>query len=341
MEEKQITPDINNNTCEEKVNGEHDHHTSGHAPYHEDHTEFHHESHHLDHHYIDSSISGKRLIITILLNFLITIVEVIGGLVSGSLSLLSDAIHNFSDGIAIIISYIAMRLARQPKTIKYTFGLKRAEILAAAFNAGTLIIICFFLFREAYERFKSPRMISGGLMITVAVVGLIANIVAALLLRKGSKQNINIRSAYLHLMGDTISSVAVILGGIGIIFFKINWIDPVLTVLISLYILKESFEIAKEAVNILMMGAPESIPIENIPEDLKGIPEIINIHHVHIWKLSDTAIHFEAHVDVEDMPVSRTEHLSTIIEGKLKQKYGIGHVTLQFETGKCECKELV
>jgi cobalt-zinc-cadmium efflux system protein len=294
-----------------------------------------------DHHHIDRSTSTVRLFVTMMLNFLITVVEVIGGLLSGSLSLISDALHNFSDGIAIIISYIAIRLGKHPQTFKYTFGMKRAEILAAAFNAGTLIAICIYLFKESYERFVSPQHIEGGLMITVAGIGLIANVVGTLLLKKGSKHNINIRSAYLHLLGDAVSSVAVIIGGICIQLFRMYWVDPLLTVLISVYILIRSIEIVKESINVLMMGAPESVSIENIQKELESITGIKNVHHVHIWRLGEHDIHFEAHIDVDDMLVSRTTSLCTIVEEKLKHDHGITHITLQFETDKCDSKNLV
>lgn len=294
-----------------------------------------------DHHHIDRSTSTVRLFVTMMLNFLITVVEVIGGLLSGSLSLISDALHNFSDGIAIIISYIAIRLGKHPKTFKYTFGLKRAEILAAAFNAGTLIAICIYLFKESYERFVSPQHIEGGLMILVAGIGLIANVVGTLLLKKGSKDNINIRSAYLHLLGDAVSSVAVIIGGICIQLFRMYWVDPLLTVLISVYILIKSIEIVKESINVLMMGAPEGVSIENIQKELENIPGIKNIHHVHVWRLGEHDIHFEAHIDVDDMRVSQTTSLCTHVEEKLKHNHGITHITLQFETDKCDSKSLV
>ena len=297
---------------------------------------------HKHHHYqIDRSTSTLRLFVTMMLNFLITVVEVIGGLLSGSLSLISDALHNFSDGIAIIISCIAIRLGKHPKTFKYTFGLKRAEILAAAFNAGTLIAISIYLFKESYERFVSPQHIEGGLMILVAGIGLIANLAGTLLLKKGSRDNINIRSAYLHLLGDTVSSVAVIIGGICIQLFGVNWVDPLLTILISVFILIKSIEIVKESINVLMMGAPESVSIENIQKELENIPGIKNIHHVHVWRLGEHDIHFEAHIDVEDMRVSQTTSLCTIVEEKLKHNHRITHITLQFETDKCDSKSLV
>lgn len=200
-----------------------------------------------------SETSEKNLFITMALNFFITIAEIIGGFISGSLSLISDALHNFSDGIAIIITYIAMRLSKRPKTSKYTFGLKRAEILAAIINASTLIIISFFLIKEAIDRFYNPSPITGSLMLIVASLGLLANVAGTLLLKKGSEGNLNIRAAYFHLLSDAVSSLAVIIGALLIIFYKIYWIDPLLTVLISLYILKETYEIVKESVEILMM----------------------------------------------------------------------------------------
>ncbi|MCP4221167.1 MAG: cation transporter [bacterium] len=289
------------------------------------------------HHHVDEETSTARLFITMTLNFIFTIVELIGGIVSGSLSLLSDALHNFSDGIAIIISYIAIRLGKAEKTHKYTFGLKRAEILAAVINAGTLIAICIYLFKESYDRLVAPEDIKGGTMIIVASVGLVANIVGTLLLKKGSHGNINIRSAYLHLLSDAVSSAAVIVGGIFIYYYKIYWIDPVLTNLISLYILIKSFEILKEALEVLMMGAPQSVSIEGIQEDLENIPGINSIHHIHLWRLGEKDIHFEAHIDVEDMKVSETTPLSAIVEDKLKHR-GVSHITLQFENGKCNPK---
>jgi cobalt-zinc-cadmium efflux system protein len=297
-----------------------------------------HEHHHP---HIDDSTSTLRLLTTMLLNFLITVAEVAGGIISGSLSLISDALHNFSDGIAIILSYIALRLGSQPQTLKYTFGRKRAEILAAAFNASTLIAISIYLFKESYDRLVSPKEIKGGTMIAVAAIGLIANVVGTLLLKKGSKGNINIRSAYLHLLGDAVSSLAVIIGGICIYLFNVYWVDPLLTIFISVYILKRSIGIIKESIDVLMMSAPESISIEKIRTELEKLPGVLNIHHVHVWRLGEHDIHFEAHIDVADMLISQTTRLCTLIEEKLKRNHGILHTTLQFESDKCKSKNLV
>lgn len=284
--------------------------------------------------------STARLFITMVLNFTITIAEVIGGVMSGSLSLISDALHNFSDGIAIIIAYIAIRLGQRSKTKHYTFGLKRAEIVAAIINSATLIAISFYLIKEAYERFFQPQPIEGSLMVAVASIGLAANIIGTLLLRKGSRLNLNIRSAYLHLFSDAVSSIAVIIGGLFIYFYEIYWIDPVLTLIISLYVLKGSFDIVKDATQILMMATPKTISIEKIKKEIEAIPGVKNIHHVHIWMLNEQNIHFEAHVDVEDMKISETGALSQLIEEKLHH-HNINHITFQFECDACRTKTLV
>ncbi len=302
----------------------------------------HNHTHSHDHHNHNvENISTTRLFITMTLNFVITIAELIGGIISGSLSLISDALHNFSDGIAIIISYIAIRLNKRPVNQNFTFGFKRAEIIAAVFNASVLIGISLYLFIESYHRFVSPEPIEGGLMIIVASIGLLANVIGTLLLQKGAKANINIRAAYLHLLSDAVSSVAVIIGGLFIYFYSIYWIDPLLTVLISLYIIKASYSIVKEATMVLMMAAPENISIENIEKEILDIEEISNIHHVHLWRVNDKDVHFEAHINVEDMMVSNTDIVLVKVEKLLNDKFDIEHVTLQFECNKCDDVELI
>lgn len=296
---------------------------------------------HSHQHSPSAGTSGTRLLITVILNFTITITEIIGGIISGSLSLISDAMHNFSDGIAVIISYIAIKLNNKPKDYQFTFGYKRAEILAAVFNASVLVGVSLYLFFEAYSRFANPQPIKGGIMVIVASVGLAANVAGTLLLKSGAKDNMNIRSAYLHLFSDAVSSMGVIIGGLFIYFYNIYWIDPVITVSISLYIIKESWDIVKEAVHILMMGAPADISIEKIEKPLKEIDGIESIHHVHFWQVNEKDIHFETHVKVNDMMVSKTELLLEKVEKLLHDEFNIGHVTLQFECSRCEKNTLI
>ena len=285
---------------------------------------------------------GKNLLAATFLNFAITIVEIIGGVLSNSLALLSDAIHNLGDTFAVMLAYIANKISHRDATRQKTFGYKRIEILAALFNAVVLIAITIFLFIEAYHRFFTPEVIKGKLMLVVSIIGLIANLAAVLLLKNDSEANINIRAAYLHLLGDTISSVAVIIVAILIWFYKIFLVDPIITVIIGLYILKEAYSIMKEALDILMQSTPASVNISDIVVELEKFQDVANIHHVHSWKLNDKQIHFECHVDVsKDILISETDLLRLEIEKTLKLKFGISHVTIQFEYNCCTEKDII
>jgi len=291
---------------------------------------------HTHHHAKDTlnSTTG-RLVITMILNFVITVVQIVGGILSGSLALISDALHNFSDGISIIISYIAIRLKRRDNSYKHTFGLKRAEILAAVINASVLIVIYVFLFYESFIRFYEPKVIEAYMMTIVAAIGLVANIVGTLLLKRDSKNSINIRSSYMHLLSDSVSSVAVILGGIAISVWSAWWVDPFLTILIGLYIIKESYDILGEAIHVLMEGAPPDISLDAIKEEVEKFSEVEDIHHIHVWTVGDNDVHLEAHVNVNDMKVSESDQLRMKIEQLFESKFGIHHITLQFECNSC------
>ena len=287
-----------------------------------------------------SNLSGKKIFWVTLLNAVITLVEIVGGILSGSLALLSDSVHNLSDTISIVMSYIANKIARKPKNIRKTFGYKRAEIIAAFINSGILFLISLLLIFEAYKRLKSPEVINGNMMIIVALVGLVANFISVYLLEKESHGNLNIKSAYLHLLSDTISSVGVVLGGVAIKIWGITWIDPLITTLISLYILKETWHILKKTIDILMQSSAP-LDYEGIKNDIEKIEGVNNIHHVHSWMVNENTIHFEAHVDIDDMMLSEVEKIYSKIEHILKEHYEISHVTIQAEVNKCEDKSLI
>lgn len=303
------------------------------------HNHSHNHGHSHSHSHVED-ISGKRLFWVIVLNLAITTSEVVGGIISGSLSLISDALHNLSDAVAVVISYIAIQLGKKSSSLKHTFGLKRAEILAALLNSAVLVGVSIYLFYEAVKRFYHPEPIMGGAMLVIAVIGLLGNVISIFLLESGSKDNINIKSAYMHMLSDAISSVAVIIGALGIIYFKIYWIDPVLTILIGIYVFKESFGILKRAVHILMEGAPIDISLDEIKMKLESIEDIQNVHHIHLWQVGEKEIHIEMHADVNDMMVSKTEGIREKIELLLKG-YGITHITVQFETDCCENKNIL
>jgi cobalt-zinc-cadmium efflux system protein len=302
-----------------------------------EHKHHHHTSEHSSH-----GNHGKRLLLASVLNALITIAEITGGILSNSLALLSDALHNLSDTIAILIAYVANLAARGKANEKRTFGYKRVEILAALFNSVVLIAICLFLFVEAIKRLKNPEEIKGLVMLIIATIGLFANLAAVLLLHRDSSHNLNTRAAYLHLLGDTLSSIAVIIGGVLIYFFHIYWLDPALTIFIGLYIIYETFKILKETVVILMQGTPEHINIEEIKQTLESIPGIMNIHHIHVWTLSDSDIHFECHIDLkDDIKVSETHVIQNQVSKLLFTDFNINHLTLQFEAGCCDDKGVI
>ena len=294
-----------------------------------------HEHHHNHSHAHGLNTTTGRLFTTMALNFVITIVQIIGGIFSNSLALISDALHNLSDGVSIIISYFAIQLKKKDSSYKHTFGLKRAEILAAVINASALIVIYAFLFYEAVKRFMNPEEIEPLTMSIVAAIGLIANIIGTLLLKRDSKDSLNIRSAYMHLLSDSVSSVAVIFGAIAIALWKINWIDPVLTLLIGIYIVRESYVILSEAIHVLMEGTPPQIDVEKIQEEVEKFSEVDDIHHVHVWMVGENDVHLEAHVNITDMKISESNELRARIEKTLDDKFGIHHVTLQFECNQC------
>jgi len=286
-----------------------------------------------------ANISGKKIFWVTMLNIIITVVEIFGGIFSGSLALLSDSMHNLSDTFSIILSYSANKISKKPKDKKKTFGYKRAEILAAFINAGVLFVISIWLIYEAYKRLRKPEIIDSNLMLIVAVIGLIANFISVYLLEKDSHDNMNIKSSYLHLIGDTVSSIGVILGGIFIKYFNIIWIDPLITLFISIYIIRETWKILQKSINIFMQASP-NLDYEKIKKDIKNINKVKNLHHVHAWMLNEKTIHFEAHIDFEDMKLSEVEKIYNEIEHILKEEYGINHITIQPEVDRCDKKDM-
>jgi cobalt-zinc-cadmium efflux system protein len=290
----------------------------------------------MDDHVSHQSTSNKRIVITIILNFMICLVEIVGGILSGSLSLLADALHNFSDGMAILVSYLARKIGMRSPDLKMTFGYKRAEILAALLNSSVIIIIAFFLFREAYFRFMNPMEITTHLMIGVGTFGFIADLVSVYLLHAETHHSLNIRSAYLHLMGDTLSSVAVIIGGIIIYFYDFYLIDPGLSIIIALFIMVQGYQILKQSVLILMERVPVKINIEEIKKKIELIPQVNNLHHIHIWQIDEKRVLFESHITLNrDMKISEAENIRRQIEEILEHDFHIYHPHLQLEFGYC------
>ncbi len=284
--------------------------------------------------------SSKKLFGVVVLNAVITLSEFIGGGASGSLSLVSDAFHNLSDTLAIIFSYGAQKMAQKEANERHTYGYQRLEILSAFINSFILIILSLFLAVEAFKRFNSPEKINSHLMLIVAVIGLLANLFSTLLLRQEADENLNIKSSYLHLLSDTLSSISVIIGAVLIRFFGIYWIDPVITLIISIYILLEAIIVIKKAAAILIQSAP-TIDYEKMEQEIKAIEGVKDVHHVHIWQYSEKIIIFDGHIDFEDQLLSEIEKAYPRITSLLKLKYGITHVTIQAETHVKDQKKLI
>lgn len=293
-------------------------------------------------HHNHGDLKGRPLVISIFLNILITIAQVVGGLLSGSLALLSDALHNFTDVLSLIVSYIANVLSKKKASINRTFGYKRAEILATFINASTLIIIAVILIIEAVKRFQNPQEIESNLVIWLSLLGIIANGISVLLLKKNAEVNMNMRSAYLHLLTDMLASVAVLIGGLLMKFYQMFWVDSVLTLAIALYLIWVGYTLLKESFKVLMLFTPEDIHVKDIVNELQQLKEIKNVHHVHIWQLNENEVHLEAHIDFnEDISLSKFDYILHNIEEILHHKFEINHVNIQPEFGKCDSKDVI
>jgi cobalt-zinc-cadmium efflux system protein len=286
-------------------------------------------------------VSGKYLGLAIILNVGITLAEAIGGIISGSMALLSDAAHNFSDVISLVISYFANRLSNRKATERETFGFRRSEILAAFINAATLIIISVVIIIEAIRRLMDPAPLSANLMIWLAIASIIVNGLSALLIRRDSHDNMNMRSAYLHLFGDMLTSVAVLAGGAAIKYLNWTWTDSVFSLAIAVYLLWLSWRIFRSSLRIIMQFTPEEIDIAKIAREIEKIPGVKNIHHVHVWQINDRDLMFEAHADMsEDIKMSGFEKILEEIKAMLA-KNGINHSTIQPEFSVKDKKQII
>ncbi|MDO5978919.1 cation diffusion facilitator family transporter [Flavivirga spongiicola] len=299
-------------------------------------------SHSHNHSHAHNDLKGRNLFISILLNILITVAQVIGGIVSGSLALLSDALHNFSDVLSLVVSYIANKLSKKKASIHRTFGYKRAEILAAFINASTLIIVAVLLIIEAIKRFQNPEEIESNLVIWLSLLGIIANGFSVLLLKRDSEANMNMKSAYLHLLTDMMASIAVLIGGLLMKYYQLYWVDSVLTFAIALYLIWMGFDLLKSSTKVLMLFTPDDIPIKQIVNEINAFESIKNVHHVHVWQLNEEEIHLEAHIDFnEDITLSQFDTILHEIENLVFNKYDINHVNIQPEFGKDDVKDVI
>lgn len=275
--------------------------------------------------------SDYTLIFAFLINILLSIFQIIGGILSGSLSLIADALHNFSDAITIGLGLFARIIGRRPADKIRSFGYKRAEMIAAFINVISLIIIGFFLIYEALLRFIEPSVISGELVIIVASIALIVDLATTIITAYLSRESTNMKVVYLHNLTDTLASVAVIIGGIFILKYDMYWIDTFLTLLIALYILIQSFLLTPDILNFFMDGTPKGINIDQIKKKIEEIDLVIDMHDIHVWGIDEEQNALEAHVIVEVSELNEVEKLKYQIKEILDKSFNISHSTLEFE----------
>lgn len=285
--------------------------------------------------------AAQKLKLGVILSCSILIVEVVGGLLSNSLALLSDAGHVFADIIAISLSWYGVRQAERPATIRMTFGYYRIGVIIAIVNALSIFAIAAIILYEAVLRFQETPEVHGVLMTVVAIVGLAVNLVVAFWLRHEQKTNINIRSAFWHAFGDALASIGVIVGGIIILTTGQFWVDPLVSVLISFVILFAAWSIFKEGFRVLIEATPKDIDINEMVTALKQIPGVNGVHDIHVWSISPEIRAMNGHILVDDVYMSKAAEIREQIEKVVRDKFRIGHTTLQLECQTCKLDNVI
>ena len=286
-----------------------------------------------DHHHDVEAMGDRRLGWAIAINMLLTLAQVIGGIVSGSLALIADALHNFSDAASLLIAWVARRIGRQPPDHFKTFGYKRAEVIAALINLVTLVIVGLYLIYEALWRMVEPQIIEGWTVVIVAGIALVIDVATAILTYSMSRHSMNIRAAFLHNVSDALASVGVIIAGSLILLYEWYWSDTLLTLLIAGYVLYQAATMLPETIHILMQGTPKDISIDTVIDTMERVDGVSNIHHVHIWQLDEHENALEAHVVIDDF--NQTQQIKTALKSELEKRFSITHSTLEFETEHC------
>lgn len=280
-------------------------------------------------------LKKKRFVFSLALTGLTFLAELIGGWWTGSLALVSDSAHVFMDVFALGLSYLALRAAALPADNRHTYGFHRLQVLAALANGATLLLIAFEILREAWSRFQNPEPVRAGPMLSIAVVGLAVNLMVAFTLRQHDRNDLNTRSAFLHVLGDALASVGVIGAGIAILLTGWIWLDPLVSVLIGLLILFSSGRVLKESVHILAEGMPEGMTASGIAESMFKVPGVTQVHDLHVWMVAPGYIALSAHVTLADQSLSQTAEIMAALKQMLHEAFDIQHTTVQFECHSC------
>ncbi len=280
-----------------------------------------------------AGVSDSRLLWSVILNQLLTIGQVVAGLLSGSVALLSDAAHNFNDANALLIAYIARRISRKQANQRYTFGYRRAEMIGALINLTLLAVIGLYLVYEGIKRFIEPEEIVGWLMAAAAILALIVDVATALLLWAMSRGSLNVRAAFIHNIVDALGSIAVLIGAAAIIWRDWTWVDPAITLLIAAYVLWQVFKMLPQAIRVLMEGTPPGLDLGELIERVKQLDGVEGMHHLHVWELDEQHRALEAHIVVAERNAQDLESTKRTIKNRLSEDFGIQHSTLEFEFG--------
>ena len=292
-----------------------------------------------DHHHIDPEAGDRRVFAAIAVNMGLTVAQVVGGIVSGSLALIADALHNFSDAISLIMAFAARKIARRPMDAEMTFGYGRIEVVAALINYTTLIVIGLYLLYEAAMRFADPQPVEGWLIVIIAGIALIVDAATALLTYKMSKSSVNIRAAFLHNVADALGSIAVIVAGTLILLYGWRLVDPIVTMMIAGYILWQSFREIGPVIRILMLGSPPKIETRGVLDAMRDVPGVTDIHHAHFWQMDEHRAALDAHVVIEEGRWDEADAIKKQIKTRLAEAFGIDHTTLELECAHHACDD--
>ncbi|PJE36713.1 cation transporter [Pseudooceanicola lipolyticus] len=289
------------------------------------------------HHHIDPDAGDARVAWAVVVNMVLTLAQVVGGLLSGSLALIADALHNFSDAISLIIAFFARKIARRPADESMSFGYGRAEVVAALVNYTTLVVLALYLIYEGILRMLEPQPINGWLVVWIAVIALMVDLLTAALTYSMSKHSMNIRAAFLHNLADALGSVAVILAGTCVILWGWTWVDPVVTLLIAGYILWHVKAEAGGVIRVLMLGSPPDMEMSEVIAAMRAVPGVKDLHHLHLWQMEEHRAALQAHVVIDESDNGRQQQIGARIKQTLRDRFGIGHTTLDIELNSATC----
>jgi cobalt-zinc-cadmium efflux system protein len=284
--------------------------------------------------------TGRYLLFSIILTLAFVAGEAVAGYFANSLALLSDAAHNFADALALIFSWYAFRVAGRPSDARRTFGFHRAGILAALANAVSLVVLALIIFWEGFHRLRAPEVVQSGLMIGVALAALLLNGLISLWLRGEAKHDLNVRSAYLHMLGDAVSSVGVIVAGVVVAATGASVADPLVSILIGGLILWSSWSVLVESTNVLMEAVPPELEMAKVEKVITGIPGVLNVHDLHVWSVSSGIIACSCHIVVAEQTVRSGQQILRAVVDVLHDQFAIGHTTVQIEVEGCDPNDL-